>query len=127
MEHRFYLGVCLLAVFLILGLFATFSMDSAAIPVAQQLEQAAQEALSGNMKTGISLAESAKAGWYDHWKCFATVSDHSPMDEIDGLFSEMDIYAQAADSVHFSACCAQLSELVEAMADAHRFTWWNLL
>ncbi len=127
MEHRFYLGICLLAVFLILGVFVAFSMDAAAAPIAQQLEQASQDALSGDMEKSIALAESAKNGWYDHWKCFAMVADHSPMDEIDGLFSEMEVYARSADSVHFSACCAQLSELVEAMADAHRFTWWNLL
>ena len=127
MEKRFYFGVGLLVLFLILGIVAAAATDSASAPIARQLEEAAREAVAGDVEKSIALAQSAKQNWQGVWKPFATVADHSPMDEIDGLFAELEIYAQAKDAVHLAACCAQLAELVEAMAEAHRPAWWNLV
>ena len=50
-----------------------------------------------------------------------------PMDDVDTLFAEMQVYAQAEEIPHFAACCGQLSRLVLAMAQAHSPTWWNFL
>ncbi len=127
MEKRFYLGVGILLVFLVLGIVVAVSMDIACEPIAQQLEAAAREALFGDLEKGISMAAEVKAGWSATWRGMATVADHTPIDEIEGLFAEMEVYAHARDGEHFAACCAQLSRLMEAMADAHALTWWNLL
>ena len=127
MEKHFYFGVGILLVFLVLGIVVAFCMDAVCDPISLQLEEASREAMAGDLDAGIRLAKTAKERWSEAWNRIATVADHSPMDEIDGLFAEMEVYAQAEDGAHFSACCAQLSELVEAVADAHRLTWPNLL
>lgn len=127
MEKRFYLGSGILLVFMILGIVVALSMDAACDPIARQLGDASREALFGDLEKGILLATEAKTNWSASWQGMATVADHTPIDEIEGLFAEMEVYAQARDSVHFGACCAQLSQLMEAMADAHAFSWWNLL
>lgn len=127
MEKHFYFGVGILLVFLVLGIFVAVFMDNACDPISRQLETAAREAMSGDLERGIALALQAKQNWTSSWKKMATVADHTPIDEIEGLFSEMEIFARAKDTEHFSACCAQLSRLMEAMAEAHSLTWWNLL
>lgn len=127
MEKRFYLGIGLLTVFLVLGLVISMAMDSASQPISQQLEQASQEALSGSLDTGISLAQQAKKDWKSAWRGIATVADHTPMDEIDSLFAQVEVLGNARDAVSFGAYCARLAELVEAVSDAHSLTWWNLL
>ena len=127
MEKHFYFGVGILLVFLVLGLLVAFFMDTVCAPISLQLENAAVEAMSGDLEKGISLAMQAKQNWTKDWKKMATVADHTPIDEIEGLFAEMEVFAQARDSEHFSACCAQLSRLMKAMADAHSLTWWNLI
>lgn len=127
MKKHLYLGMVILLVFLILGILVAVFMDAACDPISMQLEDASREALSGNLEKGILLAAEAKSRWNEAWQKMATVADHTPIDEIEGLFAEMEVYAQARENVHFSACCAQLSELMEAMAEAHSLTWWNLL
>ena len=127
MEKRFYFGLGLLIFFLILGLISSMILTNATIPLSHQLEQAAQEALSGSMEEGIFLADQANKAWESAWHGTAMVADHAPMDEIDSLFAQMDIYAKAGDPLHFGSYCARLSELVAAIADAQELNWWNLL
>ena len=127
MEKHFYYGLGILLVFLILGLFVAFFMNDLCIPISAQLQEATREALSGDFQQGISLAISAKNRWATTWKRIATVADHTPMDEIEGVFAELEVYARSEDREHFSACCAHLAQLLEAMAEAHSLTWWNLL
>ena len=126
MEKRFYLGVGILAFFLILGLGISLIVSHIGTPISQQLAQASQEALSGNLEQGISLALQSRTQWEAAWHGTAMVSDHTPMDEIDSLFAQAELYAQAGDRLHFGSYCARLSELITAIADTQRFTWWNL-
>ena len=127
MEKRFYLGVGILLVFLLLGLTVSWAMRQVTQPVAQKLEQAAQEVLSGNMEQGILLARQAQTAWQKGWKCVALAADHSPMDEIDGLFAQIGFFSEAGNRQELGACCVRVSELVEAVADAHGLTWWNVI
>ena len=124
---RFWIGVGLLAVFLCLGLWVAKAMDNVHVPVTQLLEQAADEALGGDLETGIALADQAHAVWERHWRGTAAVADHAPMDEIDGLFAQVRSYARAGSVADFAAGCGRLSKLVEAIGEAHSPQWWNLL
>lgn len=127
MERRFYLGVGVLVVFLVLGLIASFGLAHIHEPIADTLAQASQAALTGDLAGGTQLAQQAESRWHAFWKTTASVADHTPMDEIDSLFAEMTVFAQAEDAEHFAACCAQLAKLVQSVADAHNPGWQNLL
>ena len=124
MERRFYLGAGILLAILLLGLLTGWAMDKAQLPAAKLLEQAAQ---AEDLQSGAQLAQQAKAMWHRRWKSVAAVADHTPMDEIDTLFAEMDIYIREKEDVHFFACCSQLASLLRAVAEAHKLNWWNML
>lgn len=126
MKH-FWLGAGLLSLFLILGILVSVFMKNTHMEISQTLEEAAQKTLSGDLDSGIRLGNKAKEDWKKSRKGTAAVADHSPMDDIDSLFAEMEVYAQAREEPHFAACCAQLAQLVKAMYDAHALTWWNFL
>ena len=127
MGKRFWLGVGILAMFLVLSIFTVYRMDNIHIQTEQALERASDLALQGDMEQAASLAHRAKARWDGNWRFTASLADQSPMDEIDRLFAEMEVYAKAKEDKHFAACCAQLSRLVGSMAEAHRPNWWNFL
>ncbi len=125
--NRFVLGVVILAVFLALGLGVAWEMDGMHLDVSDNLSLAARQVISGQWETGVSLAKKAKADWEKNWQKTACVADHAPMDEIDGLFAQLQAFENPEEAVHYASVCAQLSTLVEAMAEAHQFSWWNLL
>ncbi len=124
---RGWLGAGLLALFLALGVVTMHLMDDAHLPTGDLLEQAAELALQGDMEKGVTLGQKAKNRWERQWQATATVADHSPMDDVDALFAEMEVYAAAGEEPHFAACCQELAKRVQAVAEAHRFSWWNIL
>ena len=124
---RGWIGAGILAVFLGLGLLVSGWMDQAHMPTEELLEQAAEKTLQGEFEQAVVLGKEAKSRWEKQWDGTATVADHSPMDDVDALFGEMEIYAQTGEEPHFAACCQELARRVQAVATAHRFSWWNIL
>ena len=124
---RLWLGIGILVLFLVLGLWISSAMDEVHMGIADALETAAEQALSGDLEAAMDTAQKAKASWQKHWHGSAAVADHAPMDEIDGLLAQMEIFGRADKPGDFAACCARLALLVEAMSEAHSLTWWNLL
>ena len=124
---RGWLGVGILVAFLLLGIVAAVCMDNAHLSTGQLLEQAAEKTLAGDFDGAVVLGMEAKNRWKQGWNATATLADHSPMDDVDALFAEMEIYAKTEEKPHFAAVCKELAQKIEAVAEAHRFSWWNLL
>lgn len=124
---RLYMGIFVLALLLAIGLFISFAMNRIYTPITNLLEEAAAAALQENVSDAKEKAEKAKKLWETYKNATATVADHTPMEEIDHLFAEAEIYARTEEVPHFAACCAQLAAMVQAMGDAHALNLWNLL
>ena len=124
---RGWIGVGILLVFLVLGFWISAEMDQTHLPTEALLKQAAEKTLQGDFQQGVALGMEAKNRWEQQWDYTATVADHSPLDDVDALFGEMEIYAQTGEEPHFAACCQELARRVQAVASAHRFSWWNIL
>lgn len=127
MEKHFWTGLGILAALLALSVCISLGMKRAHAPGAEAFRQAAQLALAGELEQGRAFADAGRQRWYKSRAFTACVADHSPMDQVEDLLAEMDVFAKAEDAEHFAACCNQLAKAVEAMYDAHRFNLWNLL
>lgn len=122
---RFRIGAFLLAALLAVSLWAQWMMGRNQAPVADALERAAQSAMEHNwIAAGMHLKE-AQSRWQKHRHFTAAFSDHTPMEDIDSLLAQLTAYA-GNDGETFAAICKELRCRVEAVADAHRLTWWNL-
>ena len=124
---RLWLGISLLVLFFILSLFVGVTMDNTHLEIAEKLQNAADLVLEENYSLGQTQAESAKRQWESCWGPTAAVADHAPMDEIDGLFAQLEAFEKPEDAAHYAATCLQLAKLVKAMAEAHRLLPENLL
>lgn len=124
---RMWFGIVLLAVLLMGGIGMTLAMHRIHDPISARLAQAAEASQSGQWDKGKALAQGAGADWKQYWRFTAACADHEPMDEIDGLFAELEVYARQGDVSEFAATCAHLAELTRAMGGAHGASWWNLL
>lgn len=124
---RGWLGIGILIAFLALGFVTAGAMDNAHLPTEKLLAQAAEKTLNGNFEEAVSLGLQAKSRWDRHWNGTATVADHAPMDDVDALFAEMEIFAKTGEEPHFASVCKELSRRIQAVAGAHRFSWWNIL
>lgn len=124
---RFWFGVGLLLLFFAVGLWVCAVTDGIQQPISDALQQASTQALAGDLPGGIASAQHARKLWQSHWNATAAAADHAPMDEIDSLFAQLEAYAAAGAAADFAAGCARTALLIEAVAEAHRPTWWNFL
>jgi len=120
-------GFILLIVLLVSGIAAAAWMDSRHSPITGDLSSAAQCAMDGdweNARYHLSLAEEA---WQRGWHFDAALTDHQPMEEIDGMFTRLTVYGALEDTGRFPAECRELVERIDALSDVHGLKWWNFL
>lgn len=121
------LGIILLTALLFLGLLSSWYLSRPQDALAAQLENSAWLALSGQWEKARKGAEEAQKSWEQRRSLWAVFADHTPMEEIDVLFSQLTIHAAAREKGDFAAACTALARHLEAMGEAQRLRWQNLL
>lgn len=121
------IGMVLLLVLLAGGMFTQWTMDKIEAPISQELTQAARAGARELWDTALLHQETAAKAWRKSWRLAAAFADHMPMEDIDSLFARLPIYAVQQESTEYAAACQELARRIEAVADAHRLTWWNLM
>ena len=124
---QFWLGLGLLVAMLVSGIWVTGKMKQTHKPASDQLQQAAQYSLEADWENAHRMTMKARKNWEDHRHLTASIVNHEPMDEIDALFSQLEVYSRCGDRVSYSATCARLAELLDALYQEQQFYWWNLL
>ena len=124
---RLWIGIAILAALLALGIGTTVFAVRTHEDLSQNLRQASEAALRGKWTEARQLSMDAKTKWETYRHGIAAIADHEPMDEIDDLFSQMEVYLLTRQQIPFSTCCASLSVLTKAMGEAHTINWWSLL
>ena len=116
---RIWFGAALMAVLLILGLCSSALMERSHLSQAEDLDQAAILALNGNWAEAETTFSNARQRWNQRRSIIAGLCDHEPMDQIEGLFSQLEVYAVSRDAVSFSSSCVYLAKQLEALGKSH--------
>ena len=120
-------GITILIFLLILSVLIAAAMHKIHYRISDLLEQAQQAADAEDWPGADRLARQAEAQWQQYHHFTAAFADHTPMDELDGLFAELMVFLEERESPHFASTCARLSLLAQSMADSHGLQWWNVL
>ena len=124
---REWVGIGLLLVLLILGLLVTWRMTTVYEAMADTLEKAGTLALSEDWEGTDRLLRRTRSQWEESWRLTAALTDHEPMEEVESLFSQLEIMLHARDPVAFAATCGSLEVFIRAIGEAHSVSWWSIL
>ena len=124
---RFFIGVMLLVLLFLGGLLTAGVLHADFEPIAAQLRQASREAEAGNRAQADLLSRLAREKWEACWKRTAVFTDHGPMEQIDGLFAQLEVYRNEGNRAAFSAICLRLALEISELGEDHRLNWWNFL
>ena len=125
--NRVYWGIGILLTLLLLSSGIWWGMDRIHKDIWVLLQQAQTAAEAEDWQSAGEYARQADARWQRYHHVTAAFADHTPMDELDGLFAELTVFGENQESPHFEATCARLILLTQAMADNHGIPWWNVL
>ena len=124
---RLWLGAALLAVLLAAGIFSTLVTERFHHSLSRRLEATAAAALAQDWEQTGELLHQCRSHWARYRNFVAAVASHEPIEEIDSLYDQLDIYFVRRDSQGFSLCCATLQHRTRALGEAQSINWWNLL
>lgn len=124
---RLWIGVALLLVLLAAGMLSTFAMGRFHHSQARRLEAAASAALESDWEQTQEILHQCRSRWLRFRNCIAAGASHEPIEEIDSLYSQLDIYLRHRDTTGFALCCTSLRHRTEALGEAQSINWWNLL
>ena len=124
---RFWLGAALLAVLLAAGIFSTVATERFHHSLSRRLEATASAALAQDWESAGELLHQCRSHWARHRNFVAAVASHEPIEDIDSLYDQLDIYFSQRDSQGFALCCATLHHRTQALGEAQSINWWNLL
>lgn len=124
---RMWIGIALMALVLAAGLWVAEVMEQVHYPLAEDLDRAAQLALEEQWDTANVLAVRTEQTWQKKRPVTAAFAEHEPLENIDALFAQLEVYAVTRDAPSFSAACVYLARQLEALGECHSFTIFNLL
>ncbi len=119
-------GLGLLLVLFILGAVSAWHLVGRMEPMAEAIDRAGAAALDAEWDLAEEIAWTVQADWENRFPFFASLTDHEPMENINGLFAQLEVYGKSRDGQNFAAVCALLARDLEAMGEAHSLKWWNV-
>lgn len=122
---RFWLGLGVLAALLVSGFLLGKKMEMLNSEISCQLSQAAEYALAEEWAEAETFSQEAFQTWQQHRRFAASLTAHEPLEELDRMFDQLQIYEARRMTTEYAALCTLLSNLTEAMGEGHRLTWWN--
>ena len=125
--NRIRFGAALLIVLLILGLWISSYMERTHFSQAHHLSRAAELVMEGNWAGAESHTAIALREWENSRRLTAALSDHEPMDQVEGFFSQLQSFARIRDAVSYSSACLYLACRLEALGKSHSLNPENLL
>ena len=124
---RLWVGVGFLIVMLVVAICLTSLFHRIHTPLSEDLQQAAALAMEQNWEKATALTRQARADWEQYREFIAAVADHEPLEKMEYLLDQLDVYAETRRTADFSAVCVELAALADAMVESQSLTWWNFL
>lgn len=124
---RMWIGVVLLAVMLATGVGMLLVSRDFYGEFSDSLDQAGEYALAENwVAAGNKLRESQRL-WKQYRRFWAASTDHEPVEEVQRLFSQLEVYEKCRQGTEFAAICRSIVHRAEAIDEAQSLKWWSIL
>lgn len=124
---RLWLGIGVLAALLGCSLWVMGQSAKVHGDIRQRLDQAAQAALAEDWPAVAVMTEQTRRRWDEHLRFSAAFSEHTMLDEVEAGLARLEVYLARHRAADYAAQSAALARRVEALEEAHRLSWNNLL
>ena len=124
---RLWIGIGLLVTLLAMGIGLLWGSAVFFEDFSEEIEQAGELALAGNWTEAEKKAEKCRAKWEQYHRFWASFTDHEPVEQVQNLFSQLEVYRMRRLEVDFATVCRNLSHVAEAIDESHGLRWWSVL
>lgn len=125
--NRLWIGVVIL--FLLPALGVGMLRGSAVFfgECSRDLEEAGDLAMAGNWSAAGAKVAQSRTRWERYQRFWAAFTDHEPIEQMQTLFSQLEVYEACRLEAEFATACRSLVNLSEAIDESHSLRWWSIL
>lgn len=125
--NRVWIGIGLLVILLAMGIGLLWGSTVFFEEFSAQIEQAGELAMAGNWAEAEKKAEFCRSQW-KRWRYFwSSFTDHEPIEQMQNLFSQLEVYGGRQLDVDFATMCHNIYNVAEAIRESHGLKWWSIL
>lgn len=124
---RLWIGIGILAILLAMGIGLLWGSGVFFEELSQDLQQAGDFALAGNWQAAGEKVEKSREKWEAYRPFWASFTDHEPVEQMQNLFAQLELYRTRQLEVEFAAVCRNLVHVAEAIDESHGLKWWSVL
>ena len=124
---RLWIGIGILAILLAMGIGLLWGSGVFFEELSQDLQQAGDFALAGIWQAAGEKVEKSREKWEAYRPFWASFTDHEPGEQMQNLFSQLELYRARQLEVEFAAVCRNLVHVAEAIDETHGLRWWSVL
>lgn len=124
---RLWIGIGILAILLAMGIGLLWGSGVFFEELSQDLQQAGDFALAGNWQAAGEKVEKSREKWEAYRPFWASFTDHEPVEQMQNLFAQLELYRTRQLEVEFAAVCRNLVHVAEAIDESHSLRWWSVL
>ena len=125
--NKLWIGIGLLALLLIVGIGILWGSSVFFGDFSESVEEAGEMALAGNWFASGQKMKSIQEKWEMYRYFWASFTDHEPVEQVQVLFAQLELYQKQQLQTEFASACRALSHVVQAIQETHGLKWWSVL
>lgn len=124
---RSWFGAILLILLLGLGIWSQWRAETLNAPIVEALHKAQSAAAAENWEQAEKLIKQAEDHWHSSMDIRAAVCDHTYLEQINAGFASLEVWQDTREATAASALCAELASQIDALIEAQKLSWRNVL
>ena len=100
-------------------------MEQAQFSQSDKLHRAAALAADGDWAAARAHTADVRQQWERKRFLTAALCSHEPMDQIDGLFAQLEVFSEARSAVSFGSTCVYLACQLDALRQSHSLSLYS--
>ena len=125
--NKLWIGIGLLIFLLVLGIGLLWGSSVFFGDFSESMEEAGDMALAGNWFASGQKMEQTQKKWERYCHFWASFTDHEPVEQVQVLFAQLELYQKQQLQTEFASACRALSHVAQAIQETHGLKWWSVL
>ena len=125
--NRLWIGIGVLVLLLAMGVSLLAVSLNFHEDFSHDLKSAGHSAMAGNWADAEKQLAQGREKWQAYQQFWAASTDHEPVEQVQQLFSQLELFQNRRMDVEFASACFALVELSEVINEAHSLRWWSIL
>jgi hypothetical protein len=125
--NRLWIGIAILVLIVAFGVGIWWGSALFFGDFSREMQDAGEAAVAEDWALAVQKAEKCREKWERFRPVWASLTDHAPVEQVQLLFSQLELYEAEKRAAEFAVCCRSLAKEAEAIEESHGLAWWSIL